>query len=211
MKKISQPTVERLPLYYRTLQELQAQGIELVSSQELGEILNLKPVQIRRDLSDFGNFGVKGFGYIVEDLKKNIGKVLGYQYHRKIGIAGAGYLGAALANYKNFSELGFQVAALFDSDEKIIGSEIGGVKVYDFAKINSVVQRKRIDIGIIAVEKNSAQEVADILISAGVLGIWNFAPIKIEVPENISLINEDLNFGLSVLNYQITQIEKLTY
>ena len=208
-EKISQATVNRLPLYYRTLQEMQAQGVNMISSQELGEILNLKPVQIRKDLAYFGNFGLKGYGYFVNELKNGIAKVLGFQYHRKIAIACANYLGTAIVNNEKFSELGFQVAALFDDDEKIIGSEINGVKIYDLKKIESVAKRKRIDIGIITVSENLAQKVANDFISAGVFGIWNFSPTRIVVPKKIALVNEDLFFGLSSLSYHITQNEKL--
>lgn len=204
-KKISQATLNRLPIYYRILCTAEEGGVEIISSHELGKILNITPEQIRKDLTSFGNFGKKGIGYEVNDLKNKIENILGLQYHWRLGIVGAGHLGAALANYKNFPSLGFQIVALFDVDERIIGSEINGVKIYDFKKINSVATRKLIDIGVIAVPDIHAQKVADALVKAGVLGIWNFAPIKLNVPPQITLVNEDLSIGLTSLSYHLAQ------
>ncbi len=204
-KKISQATLNRLPIYYRILCTAAESGVEIISSHELGKILNITPEQIRKDLTSFGNFGKKGIGYEVSDLKNKIENILGLQYHWRLGIVGAGHLGAALANYKNFPSLGFQIVALFDVDERIIGSEINGVKIYDFKKINSVATRKLVDIGVIAVPDIHAQKVADALVKAGVLGIWNFAPIKLNVPPQITLVNEDLSIGLTSLSYHLAQ------
>ena len=204
-KNISQATLERMPLYYRTLCAAEEKGVVVISSQELGKILNITPEKIRKDLTLFGQFGKKGIGYYVGDLKNKIENILGLQYHWRLGIVGAGHLGSALANYKNFPSMGFQIVALFDTDERIIGAEINGVKVYDIKKINSVATRKLIDIGVITVPDIYAQDVADKLVSAGVLGIWNFAPKKIEVPPQITLVNEDLSIGLTSLSYHLTQ------
>lgn len=204
-KKISQATIDRMPLYYRTLKQAEEEGRRIISSQELGKILDITPEQIRKDLTYFGQFGKKGIGYFVDELKNKIENILGLHYHWRLAIVGVGHLGSALANYKNFPSLGFQIVALFDTDEKIIGSEINGVKIYDFKKINSVATRKLVDIGIITVPEIHAQEAADALVSAGVLGIWNFAPIKINVPPQISLVNQDLSGGLVSLSYHLTQ------
>ena len=204
-KNISQATLERMPLYYRTLCAAEEKGVAIISSQELGKILNITPEKIRKDLTLFGQFGKKGIGYYVGDLKNKIENILGLQYHWRLGIVGAGHLGSALANYKNFPSMGFQIVALFDTDERIIGAEINGVKVYDIKKINSVATRKLIDIGVITVPDTQAQDVANKLVEAGVLGIWNFAPIKLEVPPQITLVNEDLSIGLTSLSYHLTQ------
>ena len=204
-KNISQATLERMPLYYRTLCAAEEKGVVVISSQELGKILNITPEKIRKDLTLFGQFGKKGIGYYVGDLKNKIENILGLQYHWRLGIVGAGHLGSALANYKNFPSMGFQIVALFDTDERIIGAEINGVKVYDIKKINSVATRKLIDIGVITVPDTQAQDVANKLVEAGVLGIWNFAPIKLNVPPQITLVNEDLSIGLTSLSYHLTQ------
>lgn len=206
-KTISRATIDRLPLYYRTLRLAQEEGIMLLSSQELGQRLDIAPVQIRKDLAFFGQFGKKGVGYYVDELRQKIGNILGLQYRRRLAIVGVGHLGAALANYKNFPSLGFRIEALFDKDTRIIGSEINGVKIHDSEKIVIIVQRKLIEIGIIAVPDSDAQKVANDLISAGIKGIWNFAPTKLIVPPEISLVDEDLSVGLSALSYHLTQNE----
>ena len=206
MQKIfSRATLERLPLYYRTLKNLIDSGEEIISSSELSKILEITPEQIRKDFSDFGQFGIKGVGYDVDKLKRGIEKILGLQYNWRMAIVGVGNLGTALANDKIFPLQGFQVCALFDVDENLIGQKINGVKVYDFAKLDAVIRRKIIDIGIITVPDTQAQIVADALISAGVKGIWNFAPIKISVPPEIYLVNEDLFIGLTTLSHYLAK------
>ena len=207
-EEIPEVTLERLPLYYRTLQQLESRNFESVSSQQLAGFLNIKPEKLRKDLAFCGNFGTRGIGYVVTDLKNSIGKFLGLQYNRKIGIVGASYLGIALASDESFAEFGFEVVAVFDKDPAFIGNEVGEVKIYDFAKLKSIVQRKQIEIGVIAVPKAEAQEAADALVAAGVTGLWNFASIKLFAPNNVSVVDADLSFGLSILNYHITQKDK---
>lgn len=204
MQKIfSRATLDRIPLYYRTLKALNESGEKIISSSRLAQILEITPEQIRKDFSDFGQFGIKGVGYNIDKLKRGIEKILGLQYHWRMAIVGVGHLGTALANDKIFPLQGFQVSALFDVDENLIGQKINGVKVYDFAKLDAVIRRKIIDIGIITVPDTQAQIVADALIDAGVKGIWNFAPIKISVPPEIYLVNEDLFIGLTTLSHYL--------
>ena len=206
MQKIfSRATLDRIPLYYRTLKVLNDSGEEIISSSRLAKILEITPEQIRKDFSDFGQFGIKGVGYDVDRLKRGIEKILGLQYNWRMAIVGVGNLGTALANDKIFPLQGFQVCALFDVDENLIGQKINGVKVYDFAKLDAVIRRKIIDIGIITVPDTQAQIVVDALISAGVKGIWNFAPIKISVPPEIYLVNEDLFIGLTTLSHYLAK------
>lgn len=203
---ISQQTIDRLPIYYRTLKWIEAQGFTIVSSQELGKVLGLTPEQIRKDLSSFGQFGKKGIGYFVADLKNKIANILGRDCHWRMAIVGYSYMCAAIITYKNLSELGFTVEAIFDEDEKNFGKELCGVKVYDFKKIDSVIQRKLIDVGVVAVPEYDAQKVTNALVSAGVHAIWNFAPIKLNVPEKITVVNEDFSIGLSTLSYNLAQL-----
>ena len=204
MQKIfSRATLDRIPLYYRALKVLNDSGEKIISSSKLAKILEITPEQIRKDFSDFGQFGIKGVGYNVDKLKRGIEKILGLQYKWKMAIVGVGHLGTALANDKIFPLQGFQVSALFDIDENLIGKKINGVKVYDFAKLDAVIRRKIIDIGIITVPDTQAQIVADALIGAGVKGIWNFAPTKISVPPEIYLVNEDLFIGLTTLSHHL--------
>ena len=208
MKKIiPQATLERLPLYCRTLGEMLAENVRLTSSIQLGERLEISSVQIRKDLAYCGNFGLRGMGYDVEALRRQIKKLLGMHYKRRVAIVGAGHLGTALASYEKFSQLNFTLAAFFDNDKRIIGSEINDVKVYDAAKMESIARRKIIDVGVIAIPKEYAQSAADTLIAAGVKGIWNFAPTKIFVPEDVTLVNEDFVVSLSSLSYHITRNE----
>lgn len=201
---ISKATIDRLPLYYRTLRLAQDDGMDIISSDELGRRLELTPEQIRKDLALFGQFGKKGVGYYVNELKFNVGKILGLDNHWNIAIVGIGHLGVALANHQNFIALGFNLVALFDNDPNIIGKKINHVKVRDIDELPKIAKVLNIDIGVIAVPAQFAQEVADKLIKAKIKGIWNFAPVKMKIPEDVKLVNEDLSVGLSRLSYYIT-------
>ena len=202
---ISKATVDRLPLYFRTLRLAQDEGIDIISSDELGRRLGITPEQIRKDLASFGQFGKKGVGYYVNELKRNVGKILGLDNHWNIAVVGIGHLGEALANYQNFVSLGFNLVALFDQDPKVIGKTVNHVVVEDIRNMQQVVKERNIQIGIIAVPAAFAQGVADKLVEAGVKGIWNFAPIKMEVPDSMHIINEDFSIGLSSFSYYITR------
>ncbi len=202
---ISKATIDRLPLYFRTLRLVQDEGIDVISSDELGRRLGITPEQIRKDLASFGQFGKKGVGYYVNELKHNVGGILGLDNHWNIAVIGIGHLGAALANYQNFVSLGFNLVALFDQDPKVIGTVQNHVKVENVRELAQIVRERHVDIGIIAVPAAFAQEVADQLVTAGVKGIWNFAPIKMQVPDSMHIVNEDLSIGLSRLSYYITR------
>lgn len=201
---ISKATIDRLPLYYRTLRLAQDDGMDIISSDELGRRLELTPEQIRKDLALFGQFGKKGVGYYVNELKFNVGKILGLDNHWNIAIVGIGHLGVALANYQNFIALGFNLVALFDNDPNIIGKTVNHVKVKSIEELQSCAKNLKIDIGVIAVPAQFAQQVADKLVKANIKGIWNFAPVKMRVPEDVKIVNEDLSVGLSRLSYYIT-------
>lgn len=201
---ISKATIDRLPLYYRTLRLAQDDGMDIISSDELGRRLELTPEQIRKDLALFGQFGKKGVGYYVNELKFNVGKILGVDNHWNIAIVGIGHLGVALANYQNFIALGFNLVALFDNDPNIIGKTVNHVKVKSIDELQSCAKNLKIDIGVIAVPAQFAQQVADKLVKANIKGIWNFAPVKMRVPEDVKIVNEDLSVGLSRLSYYIT-------
>jgi redox-sensing transcriptional repressor len=201
---ISKATIDRLPLYYRTLRLAQDDGMDIISSDELGRRLELTPEQIRKDLALFGQFGKKGVGYYVNELKFNVGKILGLDNHWNIAIVGIGHLGVALANYQNFIALGFNLVALFDNDPNIIGKTVNHVKVKSIDELQNCAKNLKIDIGVIAVPAQFAQQVADKLVKANIKGIWNFAPVKMRVPEDVKIVNEDLSVGLSRLSYYIT-------
>jgi len=202
---ISKATIDRLPLYFRTLRLSQEEGMEIISSEELGQRLGITPEQIRKDLASFGQFGKKGVGYYIGELITNIGKILGLDYNWHIAVVGVGHLGWALANYRNFNSLGFKLVAMFDIDPNKIGQCIKGIEVSDLNCLKEVMQEQTIHIGIIAVPEMYAQEVADKLVAAGVRGIWNFAPRKIKVPATVRVINEDLSVGLSSLSFHLAR------
>lgn len=202
---IPRPTIERLPLYLRSLSQLDQSGVEVVSSEELGRILGITSVQIRKDLAYFGEFGRRGVGYDVADLMQQITEILGVNRPNKIAIVGAGHLGQALARYEGFSEYGFMLAAIFDSDPKKIGVEVAGQQVLSAEYITEVVKSLGIKIGIITVPASSAQKVADQLLKAGVRTIWNFAPTRIQAPPDVEVRQENLIVGLLALSYHLAQ------
>ena len=194
---ISKATVDRLPRYYRCLRQLTDEGVEIASSEELGRRLAINPEQIRKDLAFFGQFGKKGVGYYVAELKASIGTILGLDHHWNVAIVGMGHLGAALANYQGIARLGFRLAAIFDANPIVIGTRV-------IAYLAEIIAERDIQIGVIAVPAAAAQGVADQLVAAGVRGIWNFAPVKLRVPPNIPFVSEDLSVGLSALSYYLT-------
>ena len=202
---ISKATVDRLPIYFRTLSQMKESGIEVVSSEELGRRIGFSPEQIRKDLASFGEFGKKGVGYYVGYLIEKIREILGIDHAWNICIVGYGHLGNALAHYQNFFKLGFYLKAVFDQDPQKVGLPAGETaEVYLSNDLKEIIKKESIQIGIIAVPALSAQKVADQLVEAGVLGIWNFAPIRLDIPDHICLISEDLAIGLSSLSYYIT-------
>ena len=201
---ISKATVDRLPRYYRCLRQLTDEGVEIASSEELGRRLAINPEQIRKDLAFFGQFGKKGVGYYVAELQESIGGILGLDHHWNIAIVGMGHLGVAIANYQGIARLGFRIAALFDAHPAVIGTRIGTRCVEDIAELSEIVAARGVQIGVIAVPAERAQDVADQLVAAGIRGIWNFAPVKLQVPPEIALVSEDLSVGLSSLSYYLT-------
>ena len=202
---VSKATIDRLPLYFRTLGQIQQENVLIISSEELGRRIGVTPEQIRKDLSSFGEFGKKGVGYYVSDLAKHIGEILGLHRDWNIALVGLGHLGRALVNYKHFTNLGFHVKAIFDADPAKIGEMVGDIQVQTINDIKQEVSRKNIHIGVIAVPAAAAQDVANSLVVAGVKGIWNFAPVILNIPDGIRLRNEDLSVGLTGLSYFLSR------
>ena len=203
---ISKATVDRLPRYYRCLRQLTDEGVEIASSEELGRRLAINPEQIRKDLAFFGQFGKKGVGYYVAELKESIGNILGLDHHWSVAIIGMGHLGAALANYQGIARLGFRLAAIFDANPTVIGTRVGERRVEDIAYLAEIIAERDIRIGVITVPAAAAQNIADKLVAAGIRGIWNFAPVKLQVPPGIAFVSEDLSVGLSSLSYYLTHM-----
>jgi redox-sensing transcriptional repressor len=202
---ISRATIDRLPLYFRTLRLIKSEGSDIVSSEELGRRIGVTPEQIRKDLAGFGAFGKKGVGYHVAELVNNISSILGLDRRWNIAIVGVGHLGWALANYRNFISMGFHLSALFDQNPSIVGQIINGVEVLPVADLEKTIAERSVQIGVIAVPAGEAQVIADRMVAAGVHGVWNFAPVRIRVPDSVELVSEDLSVGLTTLSYHLRQ------
>ncbi len=177
--------IRRLPLYARSLRYLLEEGIHSVSSQELGERINVTAAQIRKDLSYFGEFGKQGIGYDVEKLLNHIERILGLNHSWPVVLVGVGYLGQAIARYEGFHTQGLQIVGLFDTDPEKIGQEVNGIPILDFAQLPTVIHTHRVRLAIIAVPAAQAQHVADLLIEAGVRAILNYAPIVLQTPDDV--------------------------
>jgi redox-sensing transcriptional repressor len=202
-EKISELTTNRLSVYLRCLNTLAAAGIKTVSSRSLAEQFNLNSAQIRKDLAYFGEFGVRGVGYFIEDLRRHITKILGLDTLHRVGIIGAGNLGTALANYNGFTQSNFEVVALFDNDKAKIGKRVGHaeITVYDVKKMERVVREKGIDVAVIAVPARAAQTVLNQLMAAGIRAVLNFAPARLRTRHGMKLKTVDLTISLESLSY----------
>jgi len=199
--KVSLTVIRRLPKYHRYLSDLMDKGISRISSQELSVLTGFTASQIRQDLNNFGGFGQQGYGYNVEDLQRELGKILGLDQKYNAVIVGAGNLGQAIANYRGFEDAGFRVLSMFDRNPRVIGLKIRDIEIRDMEHIEDFIKDNDVEIGIITTPKESAQEVADIYVKAGVKGIWNFAPTDINVPDDMIIENVRLNESLFILSY----------
>jgi redox-sensing transcriptional repressor len=206
-EKISELTTSRLSVYLRCLNRLAEAGVKTVSSKSLAEQFRLNPAQIRKDLAQFGEFGTRGVGYSVGELRDHLTKILGLDTARRVAVVGAGNLGSALANYRGFRASNFTVAALFDNDPEKIGRKVGGtrVKVYDVREIARVVSGERIDVAVIAVPARAAQSVLNQLMSAGVRAVLNFAPAHLNARPGVKVKNVDLTISLESLSYHLAR------
>ena len=205
-EKISELTTNRLSVYLRCLNELAAEGIKRVSSQELAEQFNLNSAQIRKDLGYFGEFGVRGTGYYIEDLRADLTKILGLDKPHRVGIVGAGRLGTALANYNGLDKSNFTVVALFDNDESKVGGRTGGgIPIFDVHKITKVVRDQNIDVAVIAVPARAAQRVLNQVMTAGVKAVLNFAPAPLKARLGVKVKTVDLTTSLESLSYFLAQ------
>lgn len=203
--KISELTTNRLSVYLRCLNELSAKGIKTVSSDDLAKRFHLNSAQIRKDLAYFGEFGVRGVGYYVETLRQDLIKILGLDNEHRVCIVGSGRLGTALADYYEYSQTNFSVVALFDTDKSKIGQKIGNTKVYDIKKFAEVVEKEEIDVAVIAVPAQFAQSVLDLVTTAGIKAVMNFAPIPLKVEGDVKIKSVDLTISLESLSYFLAQ------
>ena len=202
--KIPSIAIARLSLYTRNLELLDQKGVEVVSSVRLTDICGINPAQIRKDLAYFGQFGVRGVGYYVKELLFEIGKILGLDREWRLCLVGVGNLGWALLRHAQFVNRGYTFVAAFDRKPDRVGKKIGDVEVAPLGGINRLVKEKGAEVGVIAVVAEFAQEVADMLLRAGVCGILNFAPVQLECPAHVFVENVDFSLKLDVLRYRLT-------
>ena len=207
-EQVSELTTNRLSVYLRCLNVLDAAGVRTVSSQALAEQFHLNAAQIRKDLAYFGEFGVRGVGYYVKELRRHLRQILGIDRGVSVAIMGAGNLGLALADYPGFRDEGFEIVAMFDlSHDKIGHRSRAGVPIYDIRELKKIVRRERIRIAVIAVPASAAQSVVNSVVAAGIKAILNFSPGTIKVPEGVKLKSMDLTVSLESLSFFLAQTE----
>lgn len=200
--QVSELTSGRLSVYLRCLNTLDAAGVKTISSKALAEQFHLNAAQIRKDLAYFGEFGVRGVGYYVKELKRHLRVILGLDRTVRVAILGAGNLGLALADYPGFRQEGFSIVALFDAERGKIGRRSrGGVAIHDIAEFRRMVKKDHIDIAVIAVPADSAQDVVTTAVQAGIRAVLNFSPGSLTVPPGVKLKNVDLTVSMESLSF----------
>lgn len=204
-KDISQAVIGRLPRYFRYLGELKDEGVERISSQDLSELMKVTASQIRQDFNNFGGFGQQGYGYNVEYLYNEIGKILGLDQQHNFIIVGAGNLGRALGNYMNFERRGFIFKGMFDQNPELVGRDVRGVRVLPLESLEHFIREHEIEIAVLTIPKTSAEDVAEQLVKYGIKGIWNFAHVDLNVPEGVQVENVHLSDSLMKLSYNINR------
>lgn len=207
-KEISQAVIGRLPRYFRYLGELRDRGVERISSQDLSELMKVTASQIRQDFNNFGGFGQQGYGYNVEYLYKEIGKILGLDKTHKFVIIGAGNLGQALGGYINFERRGFIFSGIFDKNPALIGKEVRGIKVQSMEHLDTFIRENDIDIAVLTLPKTGAEDVAKRLADGGIKAIWNFAHVDLNLSEDIQVENVHLSDSLMKLSYNLNRNRK---
>ena len=207
-EQVSELTTNRLSVYLRFLNELDTAGVKSVSSRALAQQFHLNAAQIRKDLANFGDFGVRGVGYIVKDLKGHLRQILGLDRGVRVAIMGAGNLGLALADYPGFRQEGFQIAALFDNFLDKVGKRSrSGVRIYDIKELKRIAKRERITIAVVAVPAATAQTVVNAVVAADIKAILNFSPGALVVPSDVKLKSVDLTVSLESLSFYLARAE----
>ena len=205
VKDISQAVIGRLPRYFRYLGELRDTGVERISSQELSERMKVTASQIRQDFNNFGGFGQQGYGYNVEYLYTEIGKILGLDKTHRFIIIGAGNLGQTLGGYINFERRGFIFSGIFDINPEVVGRDVRGIKVRDLSEMDTFVKENNIDIAVLTLPKAGAVEVAERLAKVGIKAIWNFAHVDLHLSPDIQVENVHLSDSLMKLSYNLNR------
>jgi redox-sensing transcriptional repressor len=202
-QRIPDVVIRRLPVYLRYLQQLQLYDVDSVSSQQMGHDLNLNPAQIRKDLSVFGDFGIKGKGYPVADLSEKLSGILGLDKEIPIVLVGVGNLGSALCRYNRYQQTSTKIVGLFDGHPSKIGQFHGSYEVRPMEELVGFIRENDIKMAIIAVPVAAAQSVCDILVAAGIKAILNFAPVLLNVPDTVRVQNSDFTAELQALAYYL--------
>jgi redox-sensing transcriptional repressor len=202
------PTIRRIPRYLNVLESFALEQFAFVSATDIARKLNLKPIQVRKDMAFTGIVGKPKVGYKTDELIHAIRTFLGWDTATDAFLIGAGALGTALLGYRGFAERGLQIVAAFDSDPEKHGKKIHGKEVFPLSRIEELAHRMQVHIGILTVPPEAAAESAQALIDAGITGIWNFSPAEIQVPEGITVQREDLSAGLAVLSVRMSEKEQ---
>lgn len=205
MDRASVATVTRLSSFYRVLQEFERDRIETISSKVLAERCAVNPAQVRKDLSMFGNFGRRGLGYNVRQLRGEIGAILGLGRVWRVALIGAGNLGQALFAYKGFQQQGFAIVHVFDADAEKVGQRWGDIEIQHVSELKATAARNSIDIAIVAVPAQAAREVTNLVVGAGIRGILNFTPGQIATPDTVAVRNVDLSIAMESLSYALVK------
>lgn len=208
MHSIPLPSLRRLPRYLNILETFQIKGKTTVSATDIAEELDLKPIQIRKDMAFTGIVGKPKVGYDIDELINSIRSFIGWNENTAALLVGAGSLGTALMGYEGFQTRGLRIEAAFDADPKKHGSTIYNTPVYPMNDLPKIARRKDIRLAVITVPVVSAQQVTDALIEAGITGIWNFSPAEIQVPDNVVVKREDLSEGLAVLFVEMQELHQ---
>lgn len=204
-KEISKAVIRRMPRYYRYLEELKNKGVERISSSELSDLMHVTASQIRQDLNNFGGFGQQGYGYNVDFLYDEIGKILGISSIHSMILVGVGNLGHAITNYVKFSAKNFKIIGLFDINPALIGQEVSGEKIQNYDKIPEFLSHNEVDIAVLTIPKDDAQEVCNDIVKCGVKAFWNFTHIDLNVPDDVVVENVHLFDSLMLLSYHMTE------
>ena len=203
--KVPEMTVRRLSIYTRCLAHLEEDGVKTVSSQELAERFNLNSAQVRKDLAYFGEFGIRGIGYYVSNLRAELQRILGLDREWQVALVGYGNLGSALFRYRGFAQQGFRIAAIFDEDPAKVGKAVDDLTIFPLRDLPREVRARGLQLAIVAVPAESAQLVTDRLVAAGIKAILNFAPTRIKVAKDVRLKNVDLSIELEGLSFYLAQ------
>ena len=208
-KEISQAVIRRMPRYYRYLGELLDEGVERISSNDLSRRMKVTASQIRQDLNNFGGFGQQGYGYNVQYLYEEIGKIMGLDTEHRIIIIGAGNLGQALANYVKFERLGFRIVALFDVNPELKGRNVRGIPILMLNELEEYCKTHDVDIAALTMPKSKADTIAQKLVDLGIKAIWNFAHVDLEIPDKDVVVESvHLSDSLMQLSYNIVKNSK---